>query len=234
MAEDKLKDFVTAVDDEVAKQSYNINYGAHKVGITREESANYYTNWARTGTYDQDLSKGKIYNGPIVAGAALAKHYPTNRDNISILDIAAGTGYVAEELLKYGFKIIDALDPSEGMLEIAKTKDLYRKYICDFLNGGNVSIPEDDYDCCVVSGGMGEGHIPCSGLHEMIRVVKPGGLVCIVMREEYLSYVEDYKNKLEPLMAKLEKEGKWRRSSRDVIPNYSFNKNGVVFKYEKC
>ncbi|KAK6186311.1 hypothetical protein SNE40_008372 [Patella caerulea] len=234
MAEDKLKDFVTAVEDEVVKRSYNVNYGAHKVGITQRESADYYTNWARTGTYDQDLSKGKIYNGPIVAGAVLAKHYPTNRDNISILDIAAGTGYVAEELLKYGFKVIDALDPSEGMLEIAKTKGLYRKYICEFLNGGTVSIPEDEYDCCVVSGGMGEGHIPCSGLHEMIRVVKPGGLVCIVMREEYLSYVEDYKDKLEPLMAKLEKEEKWKRLSRDVIPNYSFNKNGVVFKYEKC
>lgn len=32
----------------------------------------------------------------------------------------------------------------------------------------------DVYDCLVMSGGMAEGLIPCSGLHEMIRIVKPG------------------------------------------------------------
>ena len=32
----------------------------------------------------------------------------------------------------------------------------------------------DTYDCLAVAGGMGEGHIPCAALHEMIRIVKPG------------------------------------------------------------
>ena len=32
----------------------------------------------------------------------------------------------------------------------------------------------DTYDAVVLSGGMGEGHIPCSGLQEMARVTKPG------------------------------------------------------------
>jgi hypothetical protein len=32
----------------------------------------------------------------------------------------------------------------------------------------------DAYDAMVLSGAMGEGHIPCRGLTEMIRVVKPG------------------------------------------------------------
>ena len=30
------------------------------------------------------------------------------------------------------------------------------------------------YDAVVVSGGMGEGHIPCVGLHELARLTKPG------------------------------------------------------------
>jgi hypothetical protein len=32
----------------------------------------------------------------------------------------------------------------------------------------------DTYDCVVIAGGMGEGHIPCVALHEMIRITKPG------------------------------------------------------------
>ena len=37
------------------------------------------------------------------------------------------------KLLKLGFRIIDALDPSNGMLDKAKEKNLYRIYICDFI-----------------------------------------------------------------------------------------------------
>ena len=32
----------------------------------------------------------------------------------------------------------------------------------------------DSYDSIVLSGALGEGHIPCRGLDQMIRVVKPG------------------------------------------------------------
>ena len=34
----------------------------------------------------------------------------------------------------------------------------------------------DTYDGLAVAGGMGEGHIPCSAIEEMIRVVKSGML----------------------------------------------------------
>lgn len=34
----------------------------------------------------------------------------------------------------------------------------------------------DTYDAVVVAGGMGEGHIPCNALYEMIRIVKPGNV----------------------------------------------------------
>ena len=37
------------------------------------------------------------------------------------------------QLLKLGFRIIDGLDPSIGMLDKAKEKNVYRTYICDFL-----------------------------------------------------------------------------------------------------
>jgi len=41
--------------------------------------------------------------------------------------------------------------------------------------------------------------------------LKPvGGIVVIVMREEYLSYVEEYVGKLEPYMTRLEQQGYWK------------------------
>ena len=34
----------------------------------------------------------------------------------------------------------------------------------------------DIYDCVAISGGMGESHIPCIALRELIRIVKPGNI----------------------------------------------------------
>jgi len=46
----------------------------------------------------------------------------------------------------------------------------------------------------------------------------PGGTIVIVMREEYLSYVTEYVDKLEPLMKAYEDKGYWKEvkfSNRD-------------------
>eukprot|EP00106_Octopus_bimaculoides_P008298 XP_014775740.1 PREDICTED: uncharacterized protein LOC106873047 [Octopus bimaculoides] len=87
----------------------------------------------------------------------------------------------------------------------------------------------DSYDALVISGGMGEGHIPADAVPKMIDVVKKGGHVVIVMRKEYLTYVLDYKDKLLPLFHRLEEEKKWKMISDKEVPNYSFNKTGIVF-----
>lgn len=46
------------------------------------------------------------------------------------------------QLKKHGFQHIDALDPSQGMLDKAKEKDLYEKYICDFITDNHLDIEE--------------------------------------------------------------------------------------------
>lgn len=68
---------------------------------------------------------------------------------------------------------------------------------------------------------MGEGHIPVTAIAEMIRVVKKGGTVVIVMREEYLTYVKDYVDKLEPYMKDLEDKGFWKQVRLDICSNYN-------------
>ena len=46
------------------------------------------------------------------------------------------------QLKLQGFQHIDALDPSEGMLEKAKSKNVYDRYICDFFTEKQLDIPE--------------------------------------------------------------------------------------------
>jgi ubiquinone/menaquinone biosynthesis C-methylase UbiE len=188
-----------------------------------------YSEWAQT--YDQDLVPG-VYTGSEIAGRYVAKMFSgSEKSEVRILDVAAGTGKVAEELKKRGFTDIDSLEPAEKMVEIAKKKQLYNNFYMDLIGFNKLRIPDASYDCTVISGGMGENHIPVSAMDELIRLCKPGGLVVIVMREEYLVTVEQYKNRLEPYMKQLEDENKWHRVLRDVVPRYSFNKNGVVFIY---
>lgn len=44
-------------------------------------------------------------------------------------------------MLKKGFKTLDALDPSQGMLDIAEEKGIYRNYICDAIGKEPLKIP---------------------------------------------------------------------------------------------
>lgn len=64
------------------------------------------------------------------------------------------------------------------------------------------------------------------------HLLQTGGLVIIVMREEYLNTVEEYKDRLEPFMRELEQAGRWKPVSRTVVPRYSFENNGVVYIFK--
>ncbi|KAH9524583.1 hypothetical protein Btru_027262 [Bulinus truncatus] len=206
----------------------------HEPGLTKEEIAERYSKWAQSAKYEQDLSEDN-YRGPAITADVLTEYFPeeNSRSNAYILDVAAGSGFVGEKLLQKGFKTLDALEPSEGMLNLARGKGIYKRTFLTFLNGTSSFIESDFYDVAVICGGMGEGHIPCSGLDELIRFVKPGGLAVIVMREKYLTSVAEYRGRLEPRMKEMELDGKWTSLCRRVVPRYSFSNNGVVYVFKK-
>ncbi|KAG8240442.1 hypothetical protein J437_LFUL003156 [Ladona fulva] len=217
---------------EEAKKAYEANYKAHRKGITYDSMVKTYDEWAEK--YDQDLCPG-VYNGPELVANALNQELDRegkNKEDVRVLDVAAGTGRVGVELYKFGFRNIDALEPSEKMLHLLRQRNIYRKEWQDSIGFHQTKIQDDTYDYVASAGGMGEGHMPVTAIDEMIRIVKPGGLIVIVMREEYLSYVNEYVNKLEPHLSSLVAEGKCEKVSRTVVPNYCFNKNGVVFVYK--
>ena len=65
-----------------------------------------------------------------------------------------------------------------------------------------------------------------------VYVVLVGGFIVIVTRLEFLCTVSEYKDRLEPLMEKLEKEGKWKKIARIIEPDYFLEKNGISWIYQ--
>ncbi|KAI8481191.1 rRNA (guanine-N7)-methylation [Branchiostoma belcheri] len=89
----------------------------------------------------------------------------------------------------------------------------------------------DTYDATSCCGAFCEGHVKCDCLEELIRVVKPGGFVCVGIRKFFLETVEEY-HKLEPLMADLQRRGLWEPITRTVTQDYCEGYDGVVFLFK--
>ncbi|XP_068223686.1 methyltransferase-like protein 27 [Palaemon carinicauda] len=220
----------TAQMSEADRLAYIKNYDFFEAGRSHSQVIKDYAEWAKT--YDNTLTQGN-YNAPVLAADEAALRVPQDsRQSVRVLDVAAGTGRVGLELRSRGFKLLDALDACEGMLEILKGKGIYSKTYLESLGGGSSSVPGGTYDIVLVAGGMLEGHIPVKGVDDMIRFAKPGGLVIIVMREEYLHEVQEYRDRLVPHMESLQKEGKWTKVEVKKVPDYFFGKEGIIFTYK--
>lgn len=55
-----------------------------------------------------------------------------------------------------------------------------------------LKLEASQYDVVTLSGGFVPGHLPSSALHDLVRLCKPGGIVIVVMRYEYLSICPEY------------------------------------------
>lgn len=200
--------------------------------ISKDELVNTYKKWTENSDYEKDLGAGG-YQAHLLTVQYFTDGYPTEkRADAKILDAGAGTGMVARGLREQGFRSIDALDPSEEMLNVARKEGLYENYFCDFLTEKQLPIASNSYDGVTAAGCFSPGHVPCVALHELIRIVKTGGIIVIVTRIDYLDSCPEYKDRLEPLMENLEKEGKWKRLKRDVGARFYLDKEAVCYKYE--
>ncbi|KAL4235127.1 ubiE/COQ5 methyltransferase [Mactra antiquata] len=198
--------------------------------ITREESQRAYDKWAPN--YVQDLLQHG-YSSHIAVCKTLCENVPKDKRNcVRVLDVGAGTGLVAKKLRDEGFTNIDALDPSESMLNQAKKDNLYNQYIVKYITGSPLDIPENSYDVITGSGiFVEEAHVPCEAIKEMIRLVKPGGTIVLICRCNLIGPGDPYE-KLPPLMAKMEKDKKWTLVSRSSWTRYYMNNDAIVWCYK--
>ncbi|XP_057256209.1 methyltransferase-like protein 27 isoform X2 [Pezoporus wallicus] len=93
-------------------------------GVGLPECLRLYDGWA--ACYEQDV-EALEYRAPHLAAASLAFAFPAPPAEARLLDVACGTGLVARELHRRGFRCLHGVDGSSGMLERARSTGLYQE-----------------------------------------------------------------------------------------------------------
>lgn len=165
-----------------------------------EELMDAYKEWA--GDYDHDTVKEYGYTAHIESATALADVLD-NKDS-RILDAGCGTGLVGLELSRRGYRHMDALDYSAEMLAEARKKKVYNAYIQADLSKP-LDLPDNQYDAVNCTGTFTYGHVKAGAFDELIRITRPGGIICFTIREgAYEEYgYQDH-------MKALEKQNAWK------------------------
>ena len=78
------------------------------------------------------------------------------RDKVEVLELAAGTGGVGEQLHRHGFRSMDAVDGSVAMLAQLGKKGLYRRSWVALLGKDQkpiLNVSDKSYDVVIMCGG---------------------------------------------------------------------------------
>merc|ERR1711970_1357833 len=146
------------------------------------DTTGFYDTWS--DKYEDDLVIIGNYNGYVKCAEAFLRLGLSHQ--VSILDLAAGTGLLGRELAANGYTTIDGLDKSLGMLGQARKQSIYKNYIHASVEGlGTIPVNNDSYDVIVSSNGFAPGQIYPSALPELVRVLRPGGYILIAMKDGY-------------------------------------------------
>ena len=146
---------------------------------TPEDNIKLYKVWA--SSYDNDFAKKNDYRSPVLISNYYDKY--SNKNDVPVLDVGAGTGLIAEVMNKKNTIDIDAIDISPEMLESAKSKNCYNKLIEADLTK-NLDIDNNYYGAIVSAGTFTHGHIGPNALDELLRVTKPSGLFVITIHSK--------------------------------------------------
>ena len=143
-----------------------------------KELAERYDQWAKD--YDSDLNEGFGWLGPQRAVEFFSRYAAKNA---KILDAGVGTGLVGQLLAGEGYKDLTAMDLSKGMLEVARTKGVYRAFH-QMVMGEPLDFAADSFDAVISVGVLTVGHAPASSFDELIRITKPGGYIVFSLRPD--------------------------------------------------
>ena len=137
-----------------------------------------YDQWA--SEYERDLDKDFAWNAPQTAARLFGELVP---DSAKVLDAGAGTGLVGQALSSLGFRDIVAMDLSLGMLDEARTKNVYRSFHQMAL-GEKLDFDTNAFDAVISVGVFTLGHAPSSGFDELARITKPRGHIVFSLRTD--------------------------------------------------
>ncbi|MEO0622528.1 MAG: methyltransferase domain-containing protein [Pseudomonadota bacterium] len=145
--------------------------GAYKV-TSPEEAKPFYDDWS--ARYEAEVADNG-YVTPKRCAEALATFVAL--PDQPIMDLACGTGLSGLALRAAGFGTIDGFDLSEGMLEKARDKGIYRSLALSDLSQP-LEMPEGVYQNAAAIGCVSPEYMPPTVLDEILGKLPSGG--CLV------------------------------------------------------
>ncbi|RWS16025.1 malonyl-[acyl-carrier protein] O-methyltransferase-like protein, partial [Dinothrombium tinctorium] len=157
-----------------------------------------------------------------------------------ILDVGAGTGLFGRMLHKLGFTNIDALDACDEMLQCAKESNSnYKNYIVAEVSKAKLlPVDENTYDVALMAGSASPAHIDVEAYLQIMRVVKPGGIIGWIIEDAETCVKCNTKFQNEAYQKTLEKfvlQNLWLPVdgyNPKRVPNALLNRPGDVYFYK--
>lgn len=153
---------------------------------TPEDSRRLYAKWA--ASYDDDFiaPTGYVYHENVVAAFLDAGGSAGG----PVLDVGCGTGIVGVALSDVGEKLVDGIDISPEMIEVARTKQsvfeepAYRSLMVADLTQP-LDLPDDCYMGIVSAGTFTHGHLSPEPIRELVRICAPGAVCALGINAEH-------------------------------------------------
>ncbi|MCR9256514.1 MAG: class I SAM-dependent methyltransferase [Alphaproteobacteria bacterium] len=145
---------------------------------TEEKRQDLYRRWAKS--YDAELTGDYSYVAPLRTAELFHRHQPDT--DIEILEVGAGTGLAGQALHDLGYRVIDAVDVIQEMLDEAAKKGIYRSLTVADIRAP-LDFPARSYDAMVSVGTFSINEILPDHLLPLMGLVKPGGLLCFTVNE---------------------------------------------------
>ncbi|KAM5131212.1 methyltransferase-like protein 27 isoform 2-T2 [Callospermophilus lateralis] len=150
-----------------------------------------------------------------------------------------------DQLQARGFHQLHGVDGSPEMLKQAQACGLYQHLSLCTLGQEPLPSPEGTFDAVLIVGALSDGQVPCSAIPELLRVAKPGGLVCLTTRTNPSNL--QYKEALEATLDKLEQAGAWKRLVAQTVDHWELATSplevapgakdgfisGIIYLYQK-
>lgn len=177
-----------------------------------------------TGFHLRDASMFTSERGSCVEyfDSAMTNVIQKNRSSVRILDAGAGRGSTASYLRSLGYNTIDALTVSKERLENAERSGLYRNLLFTALKANSTLCATGAFDAVICAGGVFPDEVDPDAIDEMLRLVKPGGIVCFTMNAaQFDSAHNSYRLKCEKLVI----SGKWKLISQGITTHQEDKEN---------
>jgi ubiquinone/menaquinone biosynthesis C-methylase UbiE len=168
-----------------------------------EEQAANYDAWAQT--YDEDTVKKRGRNDPQICADLFVRHVTPDAH---VLDAGVGTGLVGVALAERGFTSLVGLDLSDGMIQEARSKGVYRE-LHKMVLGERLGFTDNLFDAVISVGVFTRAHAGPEAFDELVRVVRPGGVIAFALWADLYEELG-----FEAKQDELERNGSWRLIER--------------------